>query len=672
MTRVTRHRTTSAESSASHVAPGGRFREHRPAEEASYAFRRRCATYRAALADAGVTIGSGQGPVYAGPVLSECNRHVPPLSWFIVEPAPTCEPSLVATLESLMYASTGSTAQPRTRALMERVLTSDALHVRSRIQPLPDAWRGATGRPRIVLIDERSVSHADSCSNRRQRRVGFESMVQAAQTAHPDADFWLLPSADGGSGHWMSTLTKLPPGTQRLEVEHSLHEVLATSDAAYVVAASEGMGALLAGVPLHVFGAPYYAGWGLTHDRLALSPRRQCDSVDRLFETTFLKAASYLDPVTHGRGTLDAVLSFIELQHSVARRFSDLNAVAGVAFQWWKRPFATPYLTAGGGRLRWAKHASDVEAGEIAAIWGGRSAAGLRDGIRHVRIEDGFLHSTGLGSDMVAPYSQVIDRLGMYFDSSRPNELTAILNTAEFTESELQRAAALREAIATYGLTKYNLGRRKPDWVAPAGARVILVSGQVADDASIRLGTQGITTTEALLDEVRARRPDAFIVYKPHPDVLSGNRIGHLGTTAVANIVDATSDLISLIEVADEVHTLSSLSGFEALLRGKEVHTYGLPFYAGWGLTADAVPQRWRERTLTLDMLVAAVLLRYPVYWDWRLKRFTSAEAVVNRLAATANRPLARVRSRHIRFLVKAVRWTRNALDHLAWRLRLA
>jgi capsular polysaccharide export protein len=154
--------------------------------------------------------------------------------------------------------------------------------------------------------------------------------------------------------------------------------------------------------------------------------------------------------------------------------------------------------------------------------------------------------------------------------------------------------------------------------------------------------------------------------------VLSGNRIGHLGTTAVANIVDATSDLISLIEVADEVHTLSSLSGFEALLRGKEVHTYGLPFYAGWGLTTDALPQRWRERTLTLDMLVAAVLLRYPVYWDWRLKRFTSAEAVVNRLAATANRPLAIARSRQIRFLVKAVRWTCNALNHLAWRLRMA
>ena len=71
--------------------------------------------------------------------------------------------------------------------------------------------------------------------------------------------------------------------------------------------------------------------------------------------------------------------------------------------------------------------------------------------------------------------------------------------------------------------------------------------------------------------------------YKPHPDVLSGNRNGLVDAARFADIVDADADLISLIEHADEVHTLSSLSGFEALLRGKAVFTYGLPFYAGWG-----------------------------------------------------------------------------------------
>ncbi|WP_434965593.1 capsular polysaccharide export protein, LipB/KpsS family, partial [Escherichia coli] len=80
----------------------------------------------------------------------------------------------------------------------------------------------------------------------------------------------------------------------------------------------------------------------------------------------------------------------------------------------------------------------------------------------------------------------------------------------------------MRELIARLGVTKYNLGRRAPGWNAPAGKTVILVAGQVADDASIRYGTGVLGTAEALLEAVRKRNPDGFIVYKPHPDVLSG------------------------------------------------------------------------------------------------------------------------------------------------------
>ncbi|ENG1058942.1 capsular biosynthesis protein, partial [Burkholderia multivorans] len=287
-----------------------------------------------------------------------------------------------------------------------------------------------------------------------------------------------------------------------------------------------------------------------------------------------------------------------------------------------------------------------------------------------VRIEDGFLHSNGLGSDMIAPFSQVVDRRGLYFDPSRPSDLTEILNEAHFETTELVRAAALRAEIARLGLTKYNLGRRMPTWRPPAGRRVVLVPGQVADDASIRLGTRAITTSEALLREVRAQHPDAFIVYKPHPDVLSGNRVGLVDAAELADVVEIDADLISLIEIAHEIHTMSSLAGFDALLREKSVYTYGLPFYAGWGLTHDTLPQPWRKRALTLDMLVAGTLLRYPLYWDWRLGRFTTPEAIVRQLARPAARPLTKVRNDPTRLPLKILRWVRNAIWHAAWQRR--
>ncbi|WP_436968355.1 capsular polysaccharide biosynthesis protein [Burkholderia multivorans] len=623
-----------------------------------------------ALARAAVPMGRTAYPVCPGPVFARHAINIPPLSWFHIPPDLVARGGLVAALNRVLEASPLPDADARCLDLIRRVLDSDALHVRHRVIELPDAWHVTAHGKRIVLIDERATSHVDTCTPARQRRRNFASLVDAACIAHEDADFWILRSADAGCGDWMSSKTRLPENSRILDVAHSLREVLRQADAVYVVGASEGMAALLAGVPVHVFGTPYYAGWGLTQDYTAMPERHARPSVFALFDAVFLRLAHYLDPIRGTRGTLESALDCIDLQHAVAGRYSDLGRVAGIRFQWWKRPYATPYLSAGGGTLRWLADPRDMHADEYAAIWGGRSAEGLPNGAAHVRIEDGFIHSTGLGSDMSPPCSQVIDRRGLYFDASRPSDLTVILNQTTFDEAELRRAATLRQEIVRLGLTKYNLGRRRPMWCIPHDKQVVLVAGQVADDASIRLGTGTIATSEALLKEVRARRQDAFIIYKPHPDVLSGNRAGLVDAEHLADVVDTHADLISLIDAADELHTLSSLAGFDALLRGKEVHTYGLPFYAGWGLTHDALEQPWRERQLSLDMLTAGVLLRYAVYWDWQLSLFTTPEAIARQLAEDAARPLEKIRGSHTRPLVKAIRWSRNAIRYATWQGR--
>jgi len=91
-----------------------------------------------------------------------------------------------------------------------------------------------------------------------------------------------------------------------------------------------------------------------------------------------------------------------------------------------------------------------------------------------------------------------------------------------------------------------------------------------------------------------------------------------------------------LLDQVDEVHTLTSLAGFEALLRGKRVVCYGLPFYAGWGLTEDKLsfPTGRRGRKLHLDDLVAGALLLYPCYLSRQTGRFTTAERALTELLA--------------------------------------
>jgi capsular polysaccharide export protein len=161
------------------------------------------------------------------------------------------------------------------------------------------------------------------------------------------------------------------------------------------------------------------------------------------------------------------------------------------------------------------------------------------------------------------------------------------------------------------------------------------VPGQVEDDASIQFGCDGVRTNLGLLKAARQAHPDAFIVYKPHPDVMASNRVGNLkriDAQAYADHVETDLSVISCIEVADVIHTMTSLAGFDALLRGKKVVVYGRPFYSGWGLTDDRLVIERRQRDLSLDELVAGTLLHYPVYWDRDLKGYTNCEAALHKI----------------------------------------
>jgi capsular polysaccharide export protein len=325
-------------------------------------------------------------------------------------------------------------------------------------------------------------------------------------------------------------------------------------------------------------------------------------------------------------------------------------------FHPWKRRYVRRYVASAAQRVVFIHRPQALNAapkGAALLIWGMRDDADVtaiarRKGLPTWRMEDGFLRSLGLGSDRTVPASLVLDRSGIYYDPTQPSDLESILASTQFGSGDLARAARLREAIVRLGLSKYNVGdRSRPLPAVPVGKRVVLVPGQVEDDASIRLGCVDVRTNRALLEAVRTARPDAFVIYKPHPDVVSGNRAGAVPSEVVERCADAVvldAPLVSCLALAHEVHTMTSLVGFEALLRGLHVTAYGLPFYAGWGLCEDRHPHLRRTRRLTLDELVAGALLRYPLYMQPDSMRMTDAEAVVaylqRQIGRAGNRPV--------------------------------
>lgn len=269
-----------------------------------------------------------------------------------------------------------------------------------------------------------------------------------------------------------------------------------------------------------------------------------------------------------------------------------------------------------GKRLHFIEKEKHLHPQGALILWGATPPPELPIQLPILRMEDGFLRSVGLGAELTRPLSWVLDGKGIYYDSRGPSDLEELLSTWEFSQAERERAARLRSEILRHGISKYNVGTQT--WQRPSQARrVLLVPGQVESDAALAYGSPCERSNLELLRRVREVHPQACVIYKPHPDVLARLRAQGRDEESARTLCDVwltDVPMEHLLEQVDEVHTLTSLTGFEALLRGKAVHCYGQPFYAGWGLTVDHCRLTRRTRQLSLDELVAATLIQYPMY----------------------------------------------------------
>ncbi|PYD49524.1 hypothetical protein CFR79_14195 [Komagataeibacter saccharivorans] len=388
-----------------------------------------------------------------------------------------------------------------------------------------------------------------------------------------------------------------------------------------------------------------------------------------------IRGTRYIDPYTGKPIGCREAIAILTLWRRTILSNRQVAACAGMSL--WKRRRIAEFLTTAPGSppfirypsaLRRIKRSRSGHDTQGVAVWATRIPQGLEAAARTAgleiwRVEDGFIRSVGLGSGLQVPCSIFLDRRGIYYDPSRPSDLEHILATHPFDDTLRERARKLIDLVVAGGISKYGVdtdGALPERGDTPVGRRpVILVPGQVSDDMSVLLGGGTITSNMDLLRAVRARNPDAVVIYRPHPDVNAGHRAGALNDAEVRQYADQISrggSVISLLSKVDAVHTLTSLAGFEALLRGVQVVTYGVPFYAGWGLTTDLgpVPHTRRHRSLTLEELVAGTLLLYPSYIDPLTRLPCEPEMLIDRIQdARLWRPTLLMRAREIQGRVR-------------------
>ena len=384
-----------------------------------------------------------------------------------------------------------------------------------------------------------------------------------------------------------------------------------------------------------------------------LSPGRFADiardgaphALERAVTRWLIDAADYRDPYSGRPVPVEAAIEQLAFWRRVIDRNRGLAVAAGIAR--WKRREVEAMLWPG-EPLVFASSAAEAvrhaRAGQGAiAVWPSKAPRGLdaeaaAHGVAVHPVEDGFLRSAGLGSDCHPPHSIILDRDGLHLDPSRPSELERLIATPIDNPVTIARAERLIRYVVEAGISKYASGGRPFDRPVQQ-RRIVLVTGQVEDDLSVQLGGAGVAGNLDLIRRARTAEPGAYMIFKPHPDVDAGHRRGRIADAQALEFVDSIVrdvPMASLLDSVDAVHVLTSLAGFEALLRGCEVVTHGQPFYAGWGLTKDLAPpiERRRGRNITKAQLVAATLILYPRYLDPVTKLPCPPEILVERLAA--------------------------------------
>ena len=485
----------------------------------------------------------------------------------------------------------------------------------------------------VLVVDQvrgdASLTHGGLARPKRR----FREMLVMAQEENPGARVLIRAHPESASG--------ARPGyygpddaTGRvafIDGPHSPWSLFEGAVGVYTVSSQMGFEAILAGHRPRVFGQPFYAGWGLSADEDAPPRRQRVLTRVQLFALAMLVYPFWYDPLRDRLCAFEEVLDQMEARLTAFRQDRDGHVAIGM--RRWKRAHLQDFF----GREKPLRFR--VEGATLA--WASQAPADFRG----LRVEDGFLRSRGLGAELVPPLSLAVDDLGIYYDPTRESRLERLI-AGPLPPGGAARAERLRQVIRAAGVTKYNLGPGADAAGALAALRaerpdapVILIPGQVEDDASIRLGAGEVRTNRDLILSARAAHPGAILLYKPHPDVEAGLRPGKVADAAtLADLVLDGVEAGAALALADRVWTITSGLGFEALLRGIPVTTLGAPFYAGWGLTEDRGPVPERRLGVyprpDLDRLTHAALIAYPRYLDPVTREPCPPELAVERLAS--------------------------------------
>ncbi|WP_110630654.1 glycosyltransferase family 29 protein [Salinicola salarius] len=609
-------------------------------------------------------------------------NHTPPMSLCFDSKAPYFDATVETDLEKLLSSydfDNDKELSRRAAELKNKIIKNDISKYNHNNEKLLS--KSLSDKPKILVVgqveDDASIIYG--C----KQKISNNDLVNIAALENPEAEILYKPHPDviAKKREMLSNPKEVEDIATVIYEDISICSLLGENiQRVYTITSQVGLEALIRGISVTTLGCPFYAGWGVTDDRQENIRRDRKLTVDQIFSAAYILYPQYFDPYRKIQVEVEEVIDLIV---SKLKKKASISSVANDEKNKNRKVIKVEQLSAriekGGPKAflfgfglqkvtffvrqlqnhfnvyslnmpvsqQVALTASQIISafgaveGDRVVIWGRKDPDGLEGKLRELgisvhRIEDAFIRSVGLGGLQPIPLSYIDDDSGIYFDATKESRLEKILNEYDFDSNPrlMERSRGMIRDMIEKGTSKYNFNHAVDieKYYGVKSKKRILVIGQVEDDASIVFGCSRQITNNDLVYLAKFENPEAQIIYKPHPDVLSGLRKRLSDPSVVEDVADVLYDQVSLsdsFETIDHVYTITSLSGFEALLRGIKVTTVGAPFYSGWGLTDDRQLVDRRKRKLSVEEVFAAAYILYPIYVNpFTLQKSTPEESL--------------------------------------------
>ncbi|WP_420604666.1 hypothetical protein [Methylobacterium sp.] len=241
-------------------------------------------------------------------------------------------------------------------------------------------------------------------------------------------------------------------------------------------------------------------------------------------------------------------------------------------------------------------------------------------GKRPIYIEKGFIGFYGYDDISAPPLSVFVDDMGPLNGHQNINRLHSILNSDyELTSSETDLVKQFIKVIVSNKFSS-DLGAIQLDLnhLRTRDRGILLVYKGESTDTEESRSTRFEHFLEMVYNACRNEKDaDILISFSPgvtddaSTDTVYSSIKWLLRLQDNIKIVPHRTNSYSMFEVADEVWTLSSIIGFEALLADKVVRCFSPTFYSGRSLTIDepVLPHHPTERTV-YEIFYAAYVMQ--------------------------------------------------------------